>query len=187
MFLSFGGEDFELFLEPSKGRSAARERAVEHLNGAEHDRLAFSVAVRRLCEREWVQMANVVVAEDDDDLRAATVRVLSRAGHAVVAAPDGAQALQLVNRDHPDLVVSDIDMPVMSGIDLCLAIRADPELRDLPVVFVSGSLMPGDDLPVRAGATATVTKPFAVGDLLACVDKILQTHGEAERDPVKHR
>jgi len=132
-------------------------------------------------------VANVVVAEDDDDLRATTVRVLSRAGHAVVAAADGAEALQLVNRDRPDLVVSDIDMPMMSGIDLCLAIRADPELRDLPVVFVSGSLMPGDDLPVRAGATATVTKPFAIDDLLACVDKILQTRREAEHDPVKRR
>ncbi|MFI1990469.1 response regulator [Actinoplanes sp. NPDC020271] len=114
-------------------------------------------------------MTLLVVAEDHDDIRMIMVRVLRRAGFTVVEAADGAVALEAVREHGPAAVVSDIDMPVMSGVDMCLAIRADPATRDLPVIFVSGSLTPGDDRPERARATAVVTKPFTPRDLVSCV------------------
>ncbi|MEV4635922.1 response regulator [Actinoplanes sp. NPDC049548] len=120
-------------------------------------------------------MADVLVAEDDDDIRGIIVRLLRRAGHDVRAAADGAQAWQLLGEQPPDIVVSDIDMPVMSGVELCQAIRNDPALQSLPVLLVSGSLMPGDDRPVRAQATAILGKPFSPQELQACVAKALQT------------
>ncbi|GGQ44837.1 response regulator [Couchioplanes azureus] len=128
-------------------------------------------------------MAVVVVAEDDDDLRAIAVRLLSRGGHRVTAAPNGAEALRLVGEERPDVVVSDIDMPVMSGVDLCLAIRADPALRELPVVFISGSLVPGDDRPVRAQATTMLRKPFTAQELLGCVEKALHSGHQPGQEP----
>ncbi|GAA4609676.1 CheY-like chemotaxis protein [Actinoplanes octamycinicus] len=120
-------------------------------------------------------MALIVVAEDDSDVRAVTSRVLQRAGHTVVAAADGAAALQAVRQHRPQLVVSDIDMPRMSGVQLCQAIRADPATAAVPVLFVSGSLVPGDSRPVDAQATAMLRKPFDRNELLTWVDKLLQT------------
>ena len=128
-------------------------------------------------------MATIVLAEDDDDIRTVTERVLRRGGHTVVATPDGAAALQAVREHRPDLVVSDIDMPIMSGIELCRAIRAEPDIAGLAVLFVSGSLVPGDTRADAAQATATMFKPFTPADLLACVDKLLQTGHSKGQEP----
>jgi CheY-like chemotaxis protein len=128
-------------------------------------------------------MAVVVVAEDDDDIRTIMTRLLRRAGHTVAEAPDGQAALDLIRTARPDAVISDIDMPRMSGAQLCLALRADPGTATLPVVFVSGSLVPGDTGPVDAQATAVLSKPFKPADLLACLDKVLATGHQPGREP----
>jgi CheY-like chemotaxis protein len=121
-------------------------------------------------------MASIIVlAEDDSDIRELTTRLLRRAGHTVIAVPDGKAAWDAIGQQQPDLVVSDIDMPIMSGIDLCRQIRADHRTRSLPVLFVSGSLMPSDTRPEQAGATAILRKPFLPRELTACVEKMLQT------------
>nr|WP_280528278.1 response regulator [Actinoplanes ianthinogenes] len=70
-------------------------------------------------------------------------------------------------------VVSDIDMPHLTGVELCRTIRADPATATLPVIFVSGSLVPGDSRPVDAQATAILCKPFKPAELIACLDKAL--------------
>jgi CheY-like chemotaxis protein len=126
-------------------------------------------------------VALVVVAEDDGDIRSIMVRVLRRGGHDVKEAADGAAALEAVLEHRPQALVTDIDMPAMTGTELCQAIRANQDLRDLPVVFVSGSLLPGDTRPVAAGATAVLTKPFKPRELTDCLAKALATghrHGE---------
>jgi CheY-like chemotaxis protein len=119
-------------------------------------------------------MTTVVLAEDDDDIRAIAARILRRAGFTVVEAPDGAEALAAVRDHRPDVVVSDIDMPVMSGVELCLALRAEPATRELPVVFVSGSLVPGDTRPAQAQATAVLSKPFVPRELVNCVTEAVR-------------
>lgn len=128
-------------------------------------------------------MALLVVAEDDDDIRTIMVRVLRRGGHEIVEAADGAAALEAVRRRRPQAVITDLDMPVMTGAELCLAIRADDELRDLPVIFVSGSLMPGDSRPADAGATAILSKPFRPADLTGVLDRALADGHEQGRSP----
>jgi CheY-like chemotaxis protein len=129
-------------------------------------------------------MAVLVLAEDDADIRNIMVRVLRRAGHTVVEAPDGAAGLQAVREHQPDLVVSDIDMPNMSGVELAQAIRADPQTRALPVLFVSGSLTPGDRRPKLAEATAVMLKPFKARDLAACVQTLIDDGHQDGREPV---
>ncbi|MFC7530700.1 response regulator [Actinoplanes sp. GCM10030250] len=115
----------------------------------------------------------IVVAEDHDDIRYVLQRSLERAGHRVVAAADGAAALAAIREHRPDLVVTDVDMPKMTGLDLCRAIRADVDLRHIPVVVASGSLMPGDGRAEDAGASATLLKPFVPAQLLALIATLL--------------
>ncbi|GAA4586797.1 CheY-like chemotaxis protein [Actinoplanes octamycinicus] len=115
----------------------------------------------------------IVVAEDHEDIRYVLKRSLERAGHRVVVAEDGAAALAAVREHRPDLVVTDVDMPRMTGLDLCRAIRADDDLRHIPVVVASGSLMPGDAQASDAGASATLLKPFVPAQLLALVAALL--------------
>lgn len=122
----------------------------------------------------------IVVAEDHDDIRYVLKRSLERAGHRVVAAADGATALAAVKEHRPDLVVTDVDMPHMTGLDLCRAIRADDDLRHIPVVVASGSLMPGDGVAEDAGASATLLKPFVPAQLLALIAKLLPPRVIAE-------
>jgi CheY-like chemotaxis protein len=118
-------------------------------------------------------MTVLVLAEDDDDIRMLAARILRRAGFTVIEVSDGNAALVAVREHRPAALVSDIDMPHLSGVDLCLELRADPATAGLPVIFVSGSLTPGDDRPVRAGATAVVLKPFLPADLVKCVRETL--------------
>ncbi|WP_328475208.1 response regulator [Actinoplanes sp. NBC_00393] len=118
-------------------------------------------------------MASVVVVEDEEDVRRVIVRLLRRAGHEVEQACNGKEGLDLVLGNPVDLVVSDIDMPVMDGIEMCRNIRGDARTRDLPILMVSGSLLPGDDRPLQAGATLVLTKPFAGPELLQCVAEAL--------------
>lgn len=128
-------------------------------------------------------MAVLVLAEDDADIRTIMARVLRRAGHTVVETPDGAAGLQAVREHRPDLVVSDIDMPVMSGVELTQAIRADPQTKALPVLFVSGSLTPGDRRPEQAEATAVLLKPFKARDLAACVQTLINDGHQEGHEP----
>ena len=115
----------------------------------------------------------IVVAEDHEDILYVLRRALERAGHEVVAATDGAAALEAVRRHRPDVVVTDVDMPRMTGLDLCRAIRADEALRHIPVVLASGSMLPGDARAAEVGANATLLKPFLPAQLLSLVASLL--------------
>lgn len=115
----------------------------------------------------------IVVAEDHEDILFVLRRALERAGHQVIAATDGAAALEAVRKHRPDMVVTDVDMPKMTGLDLCRAIRADAGLRHIPVVLASGSMLPGDERAAEVGANATLLKPFLPAQLLACVASLL--------------
>jgi CheY-like chemotaxis protein len=115
----------------------------------------------------------IIVAEDHEDIRLVLKRALERAGHQVIVAEDGEAALDAVRRHRPEVVVTDVDLPRMTGLELCRAIRADADLRHIPVVLASGSLLPGDARAIEAGASATLLKPFLPAQLLACVAALL--------------
>jgi len=117
----------------------------------------------------------IVVAEDQEEIRYVLQRALERAGHEVVATGDGVAALEAIRLHRPAVVVTDVDMPHMTGLELCRAIRADAELRHIPVVLASGSLLPGDEAAAAVGASAMLLKPFLATQLVACVAALLQT------------
>jgi CheY-like chemotaxis protein len=118
-------------------------------------------------------MAFVVTAEDDDTIRASVQRSLERAGHEVLATPDGMACLEAVLRRPPDIIVTDVDMPRMTGLDLCRAVRRDPDLRHIPVLVVSGSIDPGDPVTAEAGVTSVLGKPFMPAELRSRLEDLL--------------
>lgn len=118
-------------------------------------------------------MALVVTAEDNEGVRLVVERSLRRAGHTVIATADGAQGLAAAREHHPDVVITDVDMPNMTGLELSRAIRDDPDLRHTPVMVVSGSIALNDPRAFDAGVTRIICKPFTPHELLGHLDEVL--------------
>ncbi|MFI7600125.1 ATP-binding protein [Actinoplanes sp. NPDC049681] len=114
-------------------------------------------------------MASVLVAEDDLDHQRLIASVIRRQGHEVTVAGNGRAALAEAARRRPDLVVADVDMPEMDGLQLCRALRADPALARVPIVLVTAFSLPGDTRMTDAGATAVIRKPFTLQELAAAL------------------
>ena len=81
----------------------------------------------------------ILLAEDDRFLRRACEAALSRRGMTVIAAEDGEQALAMIRSEHPDLVLLDLLMPKMTGIEVLRALKADEQIRHIPVLILSNS------------------------------------------------
>lgn len=114
--------------------------------------------------------ARILIVEDDDGIRDLVDIVLSSAGYEVLTASDGAAALQVVGRVHPDLVLLDMRMPVMDGWEFARQYRAGPAPH-APIVVLTAAR----DAAVRAAeisANAYLGKPFEVGELLTLVGRL---------------
>lgn len=118
-------------------------------------------------------MALIVTVDDHEDVRALIATFLQRAGHTVITAADGATGLDRVREHRPDIVITDVDMPRMTGLQLCDAINQDPSLRHIPVMLVSGSIHPDDPRAEYAGAAALIGKPFVPRQLLETLQRLL--------------
>jgi CheY-like chemotaxis protein len=114
-------------------------------------------------------MATLLIAEDTEDVREVLHRLFTRAGFTVHTAADGQAALDLARRHLPDVVLTDLDMPRLDGLQLCRAIRSDPALRDTPVAIISGGITPGDPRAADSKACGLWLKPFGSDDLIAAV------------------
>ena len=107
----------------------------------------------------------ILVADDDAQLQRALRITLASRGYDVVPARDGAEAIDLAATAHPDLVLLDLGMPQVDGIDVIRAIRA---WSKVPIVVLSGRTDSGEKVEaLDAGADDYVTKPFAMDELLA--------------------
>ncbi|WP_433789700.1 response regulator [Actinoplanes sp. CA-252034] len=108
------------------------------------------------------------MVEDEPDLRFMLRRVFTRAGHEVTECGDGAAALASVHELPPDLVVTDIMMPEMDGVELIRALRADPVTAAIPILSVSG------DWQLAVGADAALAKPYQYKEILAVAEGLLR-------------
>jgi len=121
-----------------------------------------------------VHGARILVADDDPLLRRLAVRVLTRAGHTVEAAHDGLEALRIIQNQPFDLLVLDLDMPGMGGLELLQSLRHQGIASRIPVLILTAT---GDEHTAQAGfatgANDYLTKPFAIPQLLARVHACL--------------
>jgi two-component system chemotaxis response regulator CheY len=121
-------------------------------------------------------MANILTVDDSPSVRQMIKILLAPAGHTVIEAGDGAQGLEQAKANRPDLVITDLNMPVMNGLEMIRALRTQPSLLGLPIVFVTSESSDAVKLEAKqAGATGWITKPFRQEQLLAVVSKLVRS------------
>jgi CheY-like chemotaxis protein len=119
-------------------------------------------------------MAKIVVADDEQDIRDLLAFTLRFAGHEVLAASDGEEAFQITRTEKPALVVLDVRMPRMNGLEACRQIKADPTLRHIPVLFISAWGQESEiQSGIDAGAVEYVVKPFEPTAIILKVAELL--------------
>jgi cyclic di-GMP phosphodiesterase len=117
----------------------------------------------------------VLVAEDDAANRALLARLLDRAGYRSIAVSDGRDAMRAVMEEDPDLVLLDIGLPGMSGLDVCRRLRADTRTIALPIILVTGQVSSRDVVAgLDAGADDFVRKPYDEAELMARIRSVLR-------------
>jgi DNA-binding response OmpR family regulator len=120
--------------------------------------------------------------DDDPLLRQLAVKVLAKYGHTVSEAENGREALRIIDRHPPDLVILDLEMPEMPGLEVLRALRSEPATAHLPVLILTAS---GNEAVTsasfEAGATDYLTKPFSIPQLTArvhaCLERAAQRRG----------
>jgi phosphate regulon transcriptional regulator PhoB len=119
--------------------------------------------------------SRVLIVEDEPDIRELVVHHLKREGYQVSAASSGEEALRQVQAAPPDLVILDLMMPSMDGLEVCRRLRQDPATASLPIVMLTAK---GDEvdrvLGLEIGADDYVVKPFSPKELLARVRAVLR-------------
>ena len=116
----------------------------------------------------------ILVVEDTDDNRRIIRDLLTASGYDLIEATDGAEGVALAQKERPDLVLMDIQLPEIDGYEATRQIRAIPELAKVPILAVTSYALSGDDAKARAaGCDDYVAKPFSPRQLLAKIRQYL--------------
>ncbi|NEQ48791.1 MAG: response regulator [Leptolyngbya sp. SIO3F4] len=118
--------------------------------------------------------ANILVVDDNPDLRSYVANILQRQGHRISTAHNGAAGLDVARRTHPELIITDLMMPQVSGLALIEQVRQEPTLQSTPIILLTAKV--DDDTRLEGleqGADAYISKPFKARELLAEVRNLL--------------
>ena len=127
-----------------------------------------------ISNRKSDRQARILIADDDPAMRELLAGLVRDLGYEAVTVPDGRAALAAVAATPPDLLLSDVSMPGLSGFELCRRLKADPATRLIPVVLITGI---GDEHKIEgieAGADDFLPKPFSPGELRARIRSLLR-------------
>lgn len=124
-------------------------------------------------------MTKILIAEDERDIRNLIIYTLRFANYEVVAASNGEEAVSMAKQEVPDLILMDVRMPRLTGYEACTAIKSEPDLKDIPVIFLSAK---GQEFEIQegfqVGAAEYLLKPFAPDQLTARIQAILAQHNK---------
>lgn len=116
----------------------------------------------------------ILIADDEPNIVLSLEFLMQRNGYDVMTAPDGEQALQLLNTFKPDLILLDIMLPLRNGFEVCQRVRENPQWKDTRIVMLTAK---GREVEVTKGlalgADVYITKPFSTQELLASVRQLL--------------
>jgi two-component system cell cycle response regulator DivK len=116
----------------------------------------------------------ILVVEDQEDNRRILRDLLGNAGYTLIEAESGEEALTAVDGQRPDLILMDIQLPVMDGYEAARRIKSNPEMKAVPIIAVTSYALAGDEAKaLAAGCTAHISKPFSPRALLAKVREYL--------------
>ena len=117
----------------------------------------------------------ILVVEDQEDNRQILRDLLASTDYEIVEAENGLEALAAVAKQRPDLILMDIQLPILDGYEATRRIKADPELRSIPIIAVTSYALSGDEARAReAGCDAYVPKPYSPRQLLAKINEFLK-------------
>src|SRR5919202_3733649 len=143
-------------------------------------RPATRVRISASAGEEMRTMAKILVVEDADDNRDMLSRRLQRKGHRVVQAADGQEAVDMATRERPDLILMDVSLPVMDGLEATRRIKARTETQTTPIIAVTAHAMSGDrDKALRAGCDDYHAKPVELPRLVAQMEALLAKEATA--------
>lgn len=117
--------------------------------------------------------AKILVVEDTLDMREMFHLYLTTEGFTVVTASDGREALYLASAERPDLMITDIHMPHLDGIQLVKELRAQPKFKDLPIIGITAFGLEGKGDILKAGADRAVAKPQLFDSLINAINELL--------------
>jgi CheY-like chemotaxis protein len=116
----------------------------------------------------------ILVADDEAHILHVVSMKLVNAGYAVITAVDGEEALELCTSERPDMIITDFQMPVMTGLEMCQKLRSQAETKDIPAVMLTAR---GFDIEpevmAAAGIMAVLAKPFSPREVLEKVNQVL--------------
>lgn len=122
----------------------------------------------------------ILVVEDDENSRVYLERALKSQDYMVEGAANGAVALEKALQSPPDMIISDIMMPVMDGFDLCRKVKADERLRHIPFIFYTATFIDkrDEDLAMSLGASLFILKPVEMEELFKIIKQVIEVHKE---------
>ncbi len=128
--------------------------------------------------------ASILVIEDDEASRMLLIYLLEAAGYRVLHAPDGGEGVRIALAEGPDLILSDLQMPVMNGYEVARLLTANPHWRKVPLVAVTAFSMPGDrEKALEVGFQDHISKPIDPERILGQVQAYLPPDLRASTPP----
>ncbi|HOI55563.1 MAG TPA: response regulator [Phycisphaerae bacterium] len=122
-----------------------------------------------------MERAKILIADDEAHIIHVVQLKLQNGGFDVVTAMDGREALELARRERPQLLISDLQMPILSGLELAAALYQDPQTRHLPIILLTAKGFEVDDeATARTNVRMIMTKPFSPRELLARVNELVE-------------
>jgi CheY-like chemotaxis protein len=116
-------------------------------------------------------MSNILIADDEQPVREFIALVLADCGHHTMLASNGRQALKLIEKERPDLVISDVMMPLMSGVELCQHLKGTAGTAAIPVILMTSA---GQRVTADTGHDGFLAKPFDLDVMEALVVRCLR-------------
>ncbi|NJM56799.1 MAG: response regulator [Synechococcales cyanobacterium RU_4_20] len=118
-------------------------------------------------------MATILLVEDTASERQLMTQYLQEAGHLIIDASNGTEALQKLESNKPDVIVTDVVMPGMSGLELCRNLKKNPATKDLPIVACSSKDQDLDKMwALKQGIDVYITKPYSKADIVNAVSSV---------------
>ena len=122
-------------------------------------------------------MKKILIAEDEESLLRLETILLSSKGYSVTAVTDGRSALDSIAADPPDIIILDLMLPDIDGMEICRLVRENPRTSTIPVIMLTAKKSSRDvEAGLRCGADAYITKPFKTAAVIEWIQKLVGTH-----------